>query len=147
MGTPQKETTVRDQISPGGTMPKPPKPSTPESLAEVLRLQRLTITLLTALEGREAVKIDEVLVKLEETKTEVAGMTSVVDSAVAVLNTLTGLVGDLKNQLADAIASQDPTKLQAALEAVAAIETGIDQSKQKLADAVVASTPGAPPTP
>ena len=69
---------------------------------------------------------------LDDVVTAVADEGTVVDSVVTLLT-------DLKAKLDAAIATGDPVKIQAVVDAIAA-------QKQKLADAVVANTPAVPAT-
>jgi ABC-type transporter Mla subunit MlaD len=76
--------------------------------------------------------VDKIMKTLDDIVTEVTGEKTVIDSAVTLLN-------GLSQQLKDALASQDPTKIQAVIDQ-------IDANKQELADAITANTPAAPKT-
>lgn len=89
------------------------------------RLERIEkkLTLLLTNQGTEMATIQDI-------KTEVENEKTVVDSAVALLN-------GLHQQLADAIAANDPAAVQAVLDQLQA-------NKQALADAVAANTDAQP---
>ncbi len=71
----------------------------------------------------------------------VAANTQVDTSIVTLLQGLTAMIAALRQQLADAIAANDPVAIQAALDALAAVEAEITANTQKLADAAVQNTP------
>ncbi len=75
-------------------------------------------------------KEDEMAASIDDVKSAVSDEKTVVDSAVTLLNQLSAM-------LAAAIASGDPAKVQAVLDA-------INANKQELADAVAQNTPAAP---
>lgn len=71
-----------------------------------------------------------ILATIEEVQAAVAAEGTVVDSVVT-------LLGGISQQLADAIAQNDPVALQAVVDS-------INAQSQTLADAVVANTPASP---
>jgi hypothetical protein len=83
----------------------------------------------------------DIQAKIATLTTAVAANTQVDGSIVTLLQGLTAMIAALKQQLADAIASNDPAALQAVLDGLGAAETAISANTQKLADAAVANTP------
>jgi tRNA threonylcarbamoyladenosine modification (KEOPS) complex Pcc1 subunit len=74
-----------------------------------------------------------IMATLKDIQDAVAAENTVVDSAITLLT-------QIHDELAAAIAANDPAALQAVVDS-------INAEKQKLADAVVANTPAAPPAP
>jgi hypothetical protein len=92
--------------------------------------------------------VQDVQTKVDELKGKVEAQTTVVQSAVTLIQGFPPLIADLKKQLVDAIAAgADPTALQAVVDGMTAAETTVDANAQALADAVSANTPPTPPTP
>ena len=87
------------------------------------------------------------MLNIEKLTADVAAQTSVVVSAVALLTGLTAAVGDLKVQLAAAIASNDPAALKATQDALDALDATLSQNTVTLATAVDANTDKPAPTP
>lgn len=71
------------------------------------------------------------MASIQDIQDAVAAETAVVESAIVLLT-------QLHDELAAAIAANDPAALQAVVDSIGA-------EKQKLADAIVANTPAAPP--
>ena len=65
------------------------------------------------------------------------------NSIISLLTGLNSMVASLKQQLADAIAANDPAALQAVLDGLNTLESTVDTNKQKIADAITANTPSA----
>lgn len=83
----------------------------------------------------------DIAAKITALTAAVAANTQVDTSIVTLLQGLTAMIAALKQQLADAIASNDPVALQAALDGLTAVETQLTANTQKLADAAVENTP------
>lgn len=83
--------------------------------------------------GQILQKDDQIMATIDDLKAAVAAETSVEQSVIA-------LLGNLAQQLKDAIAANDP----AALDAVVA---SVEANTKALSDAVAANTPAAPPAP
>jgi hypothetical protein len=79
--------------------------------------------------------------KIATLTTAVAANTQVDGSIVTLLQGLTAMIAALKQQLADAIASNDPAAIQAVLDGLTAAEATIAGNTQVLADAAVQNTP------
>jgi predicted nucleic acid-binding Zn-ribbon protein len=77
---------------------------------------------------------------------DVAAEKTVIDSAVAAISGLTSQQAVLSQQLADAIAANDPAAIQAAADAIAAQNQAVVDATAALAAAIPASTPAAAPT-
>lgn len=87
--------------------------------------------------------IQDLQVKATALVEQVAAGRTVVDSAVVLLQGQTQSLVDIKQQLADAIAANDPAAIQAVADTLdGAIQVSVE-STQALADAVVANTPAA----
>lgn len=77
---------------------------------------------------------------------KVTAQDTVIGSAVELLNGQTATLKDIKKQLDDALAANDPAALQAVSDTLDSTITTQETETQKLADAVVANTPAAPTT-
>jgi len=73
----------------------------------------------------------------------VADEDTVIDSAVVLITGVATAIQALKDQLAAAIAANDPVATQAVLDSMTATVADINTKKQALADAVAANTPTA----
>lgn len=83
----------------------------------------------------------DVQAKVDELTQKVADETTVEESIIELVTGLKAQVGDLRTQLADAIANgADPAALQAVVDGLSSLETTVDTNKQKIADAVTANT-------
>lgn len=67
---------------------------------------------------------------------------TVIDSAVALIQGFAATLQTLKDELAAALASNDPAASQAVVDSMGATITDINAKKQQLADAVTANTQG-----
>jgi len=76
--------------------------------------------------------------------TAVAANTQIGTSVVTLLQGLTAMIAALRQQLADAIAANDPAAIQAVLDGLTALETSVVTDTQTLTDAAIANTPAAP---
>ncbi len=85
----------------------------------------------------------DIQAKADDINAKVTAEKEVDDSVVVLLTGLVELIKSLKQQLADAIAANDPVAVQKVLDSLDAAGTTLDAEKQKLADAVVAGTPSA----
>lgn len=81
--------------------------------------------------------------KIAALQASVAAETNVDTSIVTLLQGLTAMIASLKQQLADAIAANDPAAVQAVLDGLTALDTTVKNDTQKLADAATANTPAA----
>jgi len=79
--------------------------------------------------------------KLDSLQAAVAKNTTVGTSIITLLQGLTAMIAALRQQLADAIAANDPAAVAAVLDALTALETSVAADTQALADAAVANTP------
>lgn len=73
----------------------------------------------------------------------VAEEDTVIDSAVVLIEGFGTTLTNIKQQLADAIAANDPAALQAVADSLGSTITDVNARKQALADAVAANTPAA----
>ena len=87
------------------------------------------------------------MLNIEKLTADVAAQTSVVVSAVALLTGLTAAVGDLKAQLAAAIAARDPAAIAAVQKALDDLDATLSTNTVNLATAVNANTSAPPSTP
>ena len=87
--------------------------------------------------------IDDLTAKTAALVADVKANGDVVQSAVLAIKGLTDQQAILSKQLADAIASNDPTAIQAAADAIAAQNDLIVSQTQALAAAIPANTPAA----
>lgn len=81
--------------------------------------------------------------KADTLRTSVESETSVTQSVVALLQGTNQTIADLRTQLADAIAANDPAALQAVVDTIDAITATNEQNAQALAAAAAANTPAA----
>jgi biotin carboxylase len=72
---------------------------------------------------------------------KVTALETVEASTVTLLNGLSATIAQLKEQLAAAVAANDPVAVQAAIDALGALGQKVDTDSQTLADAVTANTP------
>lgn len=101
-----------------------------EAQAELERIQILrNIQKLSDLVTKEDMAMAKTL---DDVITEVTAQKTVADSLVV-------FVQGLKQQLTDALAANDPTKIQAIID-------GLDANTKEISDATVANTPAAPTT-
>jgi hypothetical protein len=125
--------------------PKAPRPPSFADRFDQIRalLDRLVpqVRALRAQMGTLMPVLADIQAKIATLTTAVAANTQVDGSIVTLLNGLTAMIAALKQQLADAIASNDPVALQASLDGLTAVETAITANTQKLADAAVQNTP------
>ncbi len=79
--------------------------------------------------------------KLDSLAAAVAANTTVGTSIITLLQGLTAMIAALRQQLADAIAANDPAAVQAVLDALTGLEASVAADTQALADAAVQNTP------
>jgi excinuclease UvrABC nuclease subunit len=96
-------------------------------------------------EHREMTQLTDIQAKLVTLRADVEGETDVVTSVKTLLEGQNALLVSLRQQLADAIANNDPVALQAVLDAIDTITVTNATNKQATVDAVVANTPAPPP--
>jgi len=91
---------------------------------------------------------DQLMSTLQDIQAHVTSLTAAVQantsidgSIVTLLQGLTAMIAALRQQLADAIAGNDPAALQAVLDGLVAAEASITSNTQVLADAAVQNTP------
>lgn len=87
--------------------------------------------------------IKDVQDRLATLQASVEGETDLVQAVKTLTEGNTALISDLRDQLAAAIASNDPKALQAVVDALTAIESTNTANAQAIADAVVKGTPAA----
>lgn len=63
------------------------------------------------------------------------------DAIIALVNGNTAMIASLKQQLADALAANDPAAIQGVLDSLTAAETSSLANAQKVVDAINANTP------
>jgi len=90
-------------------------------------------------------KVSDVQAAVDKLVAEVSETTTLVGSAKAAFNGLKAMIADLRQQLADAIASSDPAALQAVVDSAKAIEAELDARNTELSEAIVAGTAEEPP--
>jgi len=83
----------------------------------------------------------DIQAKVASLTTAVQANTSIDGSIVTLLQGLTAMIAALRQQLADAIAGNDPAALQAVLDGLTAAEASIASNTRVLADAAVQNTP------
>jgi len=107
------------------------------------RLDSLTLDIRALLAQGEKLMpvLKDVQAQLDSLAKAVATNTSVGGSIVTLLKGLTTMIADLRQQLADAIAANDPAAIQAVLDALTALETSVAADTKALADAAVQNTP------
>lgn len=71
----------------------------------------------------------------------VAAENSVIDSAVTLINGFGKMIADLKQQLADALATEDQAAIQQVVANMEQLKLDIDAKSQSLASSVTANTP------
>ncbi len=82
--------------------------------------------------------------KLDSLAAAVAANTTVGSSVITLLQGLTAMIAALRQQLADAIAANDPAAVQAVLDALTGLETSVTKDTDDLAAAAVENTPATP---
>lgn len=87
--------------------------------------------------------VKDIQTSIDNLGTRISDLETVEESSITLLGGLSATIADLKKQLEDAVAANDPSAVQAALDALGALGTKVDTDKQKLADAVTANTPTA----
>ena len=85
--------------------------------------------------------LKDVQTQLDSLAKAVAANTTIGGSIVTLLKGLTTMIADLRQQLADAIAANDPVAIQAVLDALTALETSVAADTKALADAATENTP------
>jgi len=85
--------------------------------------------------------LQDIQAKVATLTTAVQANTSIDGSIVTLLQGLTAMIAALRQQLADAIAGNDPVALQNVLDGLVAAEASIASNTQTLADAAIANTP------
>ena len=80
------------------------------------------------------------MLNIEKLTQDVSAQTTVVVSAVELLTGLTKAIGDLKSQLAQAIAANDPAAIAAVQAAIDTLDAQLSDNTTKLATAVQANT-------
>ena len=95
-------------------------------------------------------KIEQIMATLADIQAKnaalieaVAAEDTVIASAVTLIEGNVTALADLKKQLADAIASNDPAAIQAVADSMDSTIADVTAKKQALADAVTAGTPAA----
>ncbi len=88
-------------------------------------------------------KIADVKAKLVSLKADVESETTVVEAVKRLLEGQAAQLADLRQQLADAIAANDPAAIQAVLDQIDAVTATNKANADALAAAVVANTPPA----
>ena len=104
------------------------------------------ITRLKAIKATEKIamaNVKDVQGKLDSLKSDVENETTVVASVKTLVEGQNALLASLRQQLADAIAANDPAAMQAVVDSIDAIQATNAKNAQDLADAVVANTPAA----
>jgi hypothetical protein len=91
--------------------------------------------------------LDDLKAKVAELTSKVAAEVTVEQSAVALIQGFGAQLAAIKQQLADAIAANDPVALQAVVDGITAAEATLDSSSADLSTAVAANTPAAPAAP
>lgn len=84
--------------------------------------------------------------KMTALQTSVANETTVDQAVLALVSGLSSTISDLQQQLATAIANNDPAALQAVSDGLDQVKTSIDANANALASAVTQNTPAAPPS-
>ena len=84
--------------------------------------------------------LEHIMLNIEKLTQDVAAQTNVVVSAVELLTGLTKAIGDLKSELAAAIAANDPTAVAAVQASIDALDAQLSDNTTKLATAVAANT-------
>lgn len=102
-------------------------------LAHIIALQAQGSTVMATLADIQA--------KLASLTASVANETSIDQSIITLVQGLAAQIAALKDQLAAAIAANDPAALQAVVDGLGSVQTTIDSNAQKIADAVTANTP------
>jgi hypothetical protein len=87
--------------------------------------------------------IDDLRAQLAKLQEEVTLRDTVTQSAVTLISGLAAMVASLRQQLQEAIASQDPAALQAVATSMSAVEASFETDRIKLANALTANTPQA----
>jgi hypothetical protein len=87
--------------------------------------------------------IQDIKDKLVALQASVANETTVDQSIITLVQGLSSSIGDLKKQLADALASNDPTALQAVVDGLGAVPQTVDANAASIAAAVTTNTPSA----
>ncbi len=101
----------------------------PDKLDEIIKNQKIIMATLADIQKKN-----------EQLIAEVQAEDTVIDSAVTLITGFGTTLADIKQQLADAIAQNDPTAIQAVVDSMDKTITDIDTKKQQLADAVSANT-------
>jgi hypothetical protein len=104
------------------------------------------LTRLRAIKAQEKIEmanVKDVQGKLDALKTSIEGETDLVTSVKTLVTGQNDLLVSLRQQLADAIAANDPEAMQAVVDTLDALTTTNAKNAQDLADAVVANTPAA----
>jgi len=96
---------------------------------------------LTKRSENEMAKLSDVSQEITTLQASVAKQNTVIGSAVTLLNGISGQLATANQQLADALANQDPVAIQAAFDNLTALQQGIDGNSSTLANAVAANTP------
>ncbi len=89
-------------------------------------------------------KIADVKAKLVSLKADVESETTVVEAVKRLLEGQAAQLADLRQQLADAIAANDPAAIQAVLDQIDAVQATNKANADALAAAVIANTPATP---
>ena len=84
-------------------------------------------------------QLDELNANIETLVSDVAAEKTVIDSAVKAIGGLTTQMAALSQQLADAIAANDPVAIQAAADAIAAQNQAVVDATATLAAAIPAN--------
>lgn len=85
--------------------------------------------------------VKDIQASIDALTQKVTNLETVEQSAVTLLTGLSTTIAQLKEQLAAAVAANDPVAVQAAIDALGALGVKVDADKQTLADAVTANTP------
>jgi len=104
-------------------------------------LQRLGV--LEAQGAQIMATVQEVKAAADALVTNIADESTVDDSIIALLEGISAQNASLAQQLADAIAANDPAALQVVLDNMTAANAAVDANKAKIVAAVTAGTPAA----
>jgi hypothetical protein len=107
------------------------------------KIDRILVHLhtLQTLEHQSMTALTDIQAKLVTLRSDVESETGVVASVKTLLEGQNALLISLRQQLADALATNDPLALQAVLDSIDAITATNAANKQATVDAVVANTP------
>lgn len=106
---------------------------------------RQMLRLMLSLERRMEMEMAFDFSKMEAAATKQQGVTN---SVLQFLSDQSVVLADIRKQLADAVAANDPAAMKAAQDKLDAFATAMDENDDKIAKAIEApGTPGTPPPP